>query len=122
MQSSTITVYRDLQGHFYFRYRNLYNETLLTGESYEYKSGCLRAIAMLRQHARRDEIFRRINAYKAYRFYLHIPFGRILGNSRQFESEEERDSVIKQVSLHAPYADIVDASESVRFFRSVTIH
>jgi uncharacterized protein YegP (UPF0339 family) len=121
MFTPTFTIYRYVDGRYYFRLHNYSGVLLLTGESFTSRFSCLKNIALIREFADADDYYHRIHMDDGYHFYMLTPCGRILSEGRKFSSSKAREETIVYLKRNSRQAVIKDLSERVRFFRPVSV-
>lgn len=92
---------------FYFRLRAVNGETILSGEGYKSKQGCLNGIASVKENAPYDYRYSRRDS-PSYTFNLHAANGEIIGRSEVYSSRLNRENGIAAVKRDAPKAPIED--------------
>lgn len=106
-------IYKDKAGEFRFRLKAGNGQTILAGEGYKAKSGCLNGVESVKKNAPDDARYERKTTESGkYRFNLKSGNNQVIGTSESYETEKARDGGIESVKKNAPDASIVDTTES----------
>lgn len=92
---------------FYYRLRAVNGETILNGEGYASRQGCLSGIASVKANAPYDSRYEKKDS-PTYTFVLKAANGEIIGRSESYGSSPARDNGIGAVKRDAPAAGIED--------------
>lgn len=96
-------------GEYYFRLRSTNGETILSGEGYKTKQGCLNGVSSVKTNCPYDSRYdRRISTNSQYYFVLKSSNGEIIGISELYTTTYNRENGIKAVKLDAPLAPVED--------------
>lgn len=98
-------------GEFQFNLKAGNDETILTSEGYNGKSGCQNGIESVRKNAPDDNRYDRKTASNGqYYFNLSATNGQIIGTSERYNTSSSRDNGIESVKKNAPDATVEDNS------------
>jgi uncharacterized protein YegP (UPF0339 family) len=93
---------------YYYRLRATNGETILNGEGYTSKQGCLNGIAAVKANAPYDSRYDRRDGFLNYTFNLQAANGEIVGRSENYTERAARENGIAAVKRDAPTAPIED--------------
>jgi uncharacterized protein YegP (UPF0339 family) len=93
---------------YYYKLRARNGETILSGEGYKTRQGCLNGIASVKQNAPYDSRYDRKDSYMSFGFNLKAPNGEIIGRGETYTSSAAREVGIAAVKKDAPDAPIED--------------
>ncbi|HEY0158522.1 MAG TPA: YegP family protein [Thermoanaerobaculia bacterium] len=107
--ASAYVLTKNTAGRFRFILRADNNETILTSELYETKTGALNGIEAVRKNAPLDERYGRKTASngKPY-FVLTAANGETIGTSELYSTDAARENGISAVKKVAPDAPLID--------------
>lgn len=99
-------------GSYFFNLKASGNyEIILNSEMYQFKSGCEKGIASVKENAPHDLRYERLySANGQYYFNLKAANGAVTGTSELYKSSADRDLGIELVKSQAPFALITDLS------------
>ncbi len=104
-------IYKDKRGEFRFRLKAGNGQTILTGEGYKAKSGCMNGIESIRKNSQDDGNFDRLESKKGDPYFnLKAGNGQVIGNSEMYSSSSAMENGIESVKKNAPEASIDDIS------------
>jgi uncharacterized protein YegP (UPF0339 family) len=105
--SGMFEVYRDSKGEYRFRLKAPNGQTLLSGEGYSSKAGCMNGIKTVVENCKMAERFETYQDKAGkHRFRLKAANGQIIGVGEAYESESNLKEGIKSVTRWASEAEI----------------
>ena len=110
MVNPKFTIFKSSRnGEYYYRLKARNGETILNGEGYTSKQGCLTGIASVKSNAPFDSRYdRRRSVNDQYYFNLKATNGEIIGRSEMYVSRQGMENGIDAVKRDAPIAPIED--------------
>ena len=107
--AGTFALKKDSKGKFMFNLLAENNKVVLTSELYEEKQGAMNGIDSVKENAKLDERFERLEAKnKQPYFVLKAANHKVIGTSEQYSSKSAMEDGIAVVKKLAPKAAVKD--------------
>lgn len=111
MNHPKFTIFKGINGDFYFRLTAVNGQVILGSEGYASKSGCKNGIQSVKDNAPEDDRYdRRESSDGQFYFVLVAKNGEPIGKSEMYKTEQGRDNGIKSMKTNAPGAPIEDTT------------
>ena len=100
-------VYKDKAGEYRFRLKASNGQTVLSGEGYSAKAGCMNGIESVKENAAIDDRFETYEDKAGkHRFRLKAANGQVIGTGEAYETEDNLKAGIASVQRWAKEAEI----------------
>ena len=104
-------IYYDKTGEYRFRLRDDEDRIILVSESYKQKASAIKGIESVRHNATVDKHFERKEASNGlFMFNLKASNGQVIGTSKLYKTEAQRDGLANLVQTQAPTASVDDCA------------
>ena len=102
-------IYNDKKGEFRFRLKAGNGQTILVGEGYKAKSGCLNGVESVKKNSKGDGNYDRLESKSgSHYFNLKASNGQVIGTSEMYTSTSAMENGIASVKKNAPVAKTDD--------------
>ena len=121
MDILTFSIYKTIDGEFYFRLRDVADRILLTSRHYKSMTSCINDIYWLQAYKEFDVLEKSEGNDVRHLYYIVRPEGSVLAKSPVYALRRVMNEDLLVMKEGVAKATVIDLTAVVRFFRSSNV-